>query len=225
MNQKRIFIPSSGALSWQTLLAEPEKHWKPGCSAFSLAESWEQSAGLPPAIASLFQNSPDPSWHKTQLALAIPEYKVNLDGGGHPSQNDVFALLSNPAGLIAMMVEGKCREDFDVTVADWFKRTSSQGATARMNHILDCLGLMTKVPDTIRYQLLHRAASAVIEAQRFHATTAILVIQSFVADDTENHYPDFKAFVQLFGQTPAKDQLIPLSTSGRIKLWAAWVQS
>jgi hypothetical protein len=35
------------------------------------------------------------------------------------------------------------------------------------------------VPDAIRYQLLHRAASVVIEAERFNASYAVLPVHSF----------------------------------------------
>ncbi len=31
----------------------------------------------------------------------------------------------------------------------------------------------------VRYQLLHRTASVVIEAKRFHATTAVMIVHSF----------------------------------------------
>ncbi|MEI8282604.1 MAG: hypothetical protein WCG75_09390, partial [Armatimonadota bacterium] len=151
-------------------------------------------------------------------------------------------------GLISMMVEGKAREDFDATLGDWKKRTSIGGVSARLGEIMENIGLAAPVrkelgirilideikpyistsipiPDAIRYQLLHRAASAVIEAKRFHAKYAVLLIQSFEKDDAKNHYDDFVKFVGLFKRDAAKDKLIELSRPDGRPLYAAWIHS
>ena len=47
----KIYIPSSGASSWQQFLADSEKQWKTGYSAKSLAYSWEEADGFPEEIA------------------------------------------------------------------------------------------------------------------------------------------------------------------------------
>jgi len=225
MEQKRILIPTDGPESWQRLLAEPIKHWQPGFSAMSTALSWEGANGLPPEIHSLFKNAEDVAMRDATLALAIPEYKVDLAGGTRPSQNDVFALLSCTGGLISMMVEGKAREDFDVPLGVWKERTSESGVKARLAHITDNIGITNPLPDDVRYQLLHRTASAVIEARRFHAKYAVVVIQSFVSNDDENHYSDFCKFIRLYESSPIKDALIELSRPHGCKIFAGWVQS
>jgi len=259
--QKRIVVPTDGPLDWKALLADPEKHWRSGYSAMSTAYSWEEADGLPAEIAAIFKNADNPALRDAKLALAIPEYKVDLKGGTRPSQNDVFALMSCSDGLISMMVEGKAREDFDATLGDWKKRTSAKGVKDRLGDIMENLGLpapvrkklciqiivaelMPYIPhgplgpgyikkmepgetdlDNIRYQLLHRAASAVIEAKRFHAKYAVLLIQSFEEDDTKNHYDDFEKFVGLFEKKAAKDKLIELSRPDGRPLYAAWIHS
>lgn len=225
MKQKRIVIPTSGPESWKQLLAEPEKHWQPGFSAMSTAFSWEGADGMPKEIASLFANADEPAIRDASLAIAIPEYKVGLAGGTRPSQNDVFAILTTSDGLISVMVEGKARENFDDLLGDWKKRTSPQGVKARLADIAEHIGLTTRIPDEIRYQLLHRTASAVIEAKRFHAPYAAMIIQSFVSDDEENHYGDFRDFIRLFGKEPCKNALIEISQPHGRRLFAAWVQS
>lgn len=209
MKQKRILIPTCGILSWKKLLAEPEKQWKPGYSAKSIALSWENAIDIPGEIKSLFSNSQLLGFTNIKLSLAIPEYKVSLPGGNRPSQNDVFALLSSDEGLSAMTVEGKAREDFDVTIEEWKQRTSDKGVRERLTFLTNTIGLTSGVPNTIRYQLLHRMASAVLEANRFHSKDAIMVIQSFIEDDRYNHYSDFQEFVKCFGKVPEK---IALST-------------
>ena len=225
MKQKRILIPTDGPETWQRFLAEPEKHWQRGFSAMSTALSWESAEGLPPEIRALFKDAYDPAMRDAALALAIPEYKVDLAGGTRPSQNDVFALLSCSGGLISMMVEGKAREDFDDLLDDWKNRTSEAGFKARLTEITDNIGLTGPPPGDIRYQLLHRTASAVIEARRFHAKYAVVLIQSFVSNDAENHYNDFCKFIRLFERTPTKELLMELSRPHGRQLFAAWVQS
>lgn len=225
MKQKRILIPTCGILSWKKLLAEPEKQWKPGYSAKSIALSWENAIDIPGEIKSLFSNSQLLGFTNIKLALAIPEYKVSLPGGNRPSQNDVFALLSSDEGLSAMTVEGKAREDFDVTIEEWKQRTSDKGVRERLSFLTNTIGLTSGVPNTIRYQLLHRMASAVLEANRFHSKDAIMVIQSFIEDDRYNHYSDFQEFVKCFGKVPEKNSLIHLNKINNRDLYAAWVYS
>jgi hypothetical protein len=82
----RIYVPSSGCNDWQRLLADPEKHWRPGFSAFATARAWEAADGLPQEIAELL--GPDP-----ELLLAIPEHKVRLPGWERTTECDVFALV------------------------------------------------------------------------------------------------------------------------------------
>ncbi len=225
MKQKRILVPTDGPEIWKQFLAEPEKQWQPGFSAMSTAFSWENADGLPEEISALYTNADDPVLRDATLALAIPEYKVGLEGGASPSQNDVFAILTCSQGLISMMIEGKAKEDFDDLLGDWKKRTSPHGVRVRMADIMENIGLNRTVPDGIRYQLLHRTASAVIEAKRFHAPFAVVVVQSFVADDTQNHYDDFCAFIRLFDKAPTKEKLVEISRPHGRRLFASWVQS
>jgi len=230
MKQKRILIPTDGPKSWKQFLADPEKHWKPDRSAMSTAYSWENAwkkeEGMPREIALLFENAEETRLRDARLVLAIPEYKVELEGGRNsPSCNDVFAILSCSHGLISMTVEGKAEEDFGALLKVWKKTTSPRGVQERMSHIMQNVGLNQPLPDDIRYQLLHRTASAVIEADRFHAPFAVVIVQSFVGDDTVNHYEDFCKFIRLFTKTPVKEKLIEISNPHRRRLFAAWVQS
>ena len=225
MKQKQIVVPTKGVESWKELLADPEKHWKAGYSAQNAAYSWENANGVPDEIIRVLKQSGSEAFQSASLALAIPEYAVDLAGGSHPSQNDVFAILSGPNGLITMMVEAKGTEDFDITVGEWKTRTSDAGATERMADISSHIGLEDDIPGSIRYQLLHRTASSVIEAKRFHASFAVMVVQSFEPDDSRNHFGDFLDFVALYGREAHKDSLIELTTVQGVRLFAAWVQS
>jgi hypothetical protein len=75
----------------------------------------------------------------------------------------------------------------------------------------------------LRYQLLHRAASAILEAQRYRAKTAVLLVHSF--SDDKKGVADFSAFLQAVGfAPPAPGNLAgPVDRDG-VSLYAGWVQ-
>jgi hypothetical protein len=211
---KPILVPTSGVGNWKQLLAQPVKHWKTGYSARALAHAWEAAGGLPKEIRELLK-----PLGNVELLFAIPEYKVPLPGGDRASQNDVFALLRTEEGLVATMIEGKVAESFGPTLEEW-RRAGSSGKQERLSYLCAQLGIAEQFPPGLRYQLFHRAASAVIEAQRFHAHQAALIVHSFSADDAS--FPDFRAFVGLFGKTTKAGELVELSTTCGVRLWAGW---
>jgi hypothetical protein len=81
-------------------------------------------------------------------------------------KNHIWVLARSEGKLISIAVEGKVSEAFGPTVQEW-QIESSPGKASRLAYLLGLLGLPS-VPDTTRYQLLHRTASAIIEAQRFN---------------------------------------------------------
>ena len=87
-----IYIPATKPEDWRHLLAEPDKHWRDGYSAKSLAVAWHRNKGFPAEIRRAFENSDYALFRNAELLLAIPEHKVPLPGGGNPSQNDLFVL-------------------------------------------------------------------------------------------------------------------------------------
>ncbi|WP_409191920.1 DUF6946 family protein [Bradyrhizobium sp. RDM4] len=110
---RKIYVPTLGPRSWQALLADPVKHWRPGYSAQAIAHCWEASDGLPTEIATLFGGN-------AELLIAIPEHKVSLGDAGTESQTDVFALVKSNNRTIAVAVEGKVNESFGPTIRDWY---------------------------------------------------------------------------------------------------------
>lgn len=187
-----ILRPTTCPEDWKVFLAQPELHWKPGRSAMETAHSWEGAQGVPQEIAAFFPGA--------QKLLAVPEYKVALPGGGADSQNDVFALLRDDRGLIPLMVEAKRDESFGPTLGEWLT-DASDGKRARLAAICSMMGLDPATLDpSLRYQLFHRTASAIVTAHRFHADRAAMVVQSFSPD--RRWYQDFAAFAGLFGPAP-----------------------
>lgn len=176
------------------------------------AYSFEAQRGLPPEIAAFFPTA--------TLLLAIPEYKVALPGGTRDSQNDVFALLRDERGLITCMIEAKRDEPFGPTLGEWLKDASA-GKTTRLAGICELLGLN---PDTLdgglRYQLFHRAASAVLTAKQFHTQRGAVVVQSFSPE--HRWFEDYCAFARLLGVSPERDKAATAQLPNGIELVVGW---
>jgi len=81
----------------------------------------------------------------------------------------IFVLAKSGNELISIAVEGKVKEEFGPTVGKK-REDSSPGVKERLDYLCNLLGITGHDLDTIRYQLLHRTASALIETERFSAT-------------------------------------------------------
>jgi hypothetical protein len=218
-----IYIPTSGVEDWHRLLADPEKHWRTGFSARSMAYAWESAKGFPPEIQDLFTLSEHP-FHNVELLLAIPEHKVLMPPySGHPSQNDLFVLAKDSMGnLIALTIEGKVSESFGKILSEW-NAEGSPGKYKRLVFIKETLGFTGEIPETIRYQLLHRTASAVLEAKRFTAKRAVMVVHSFNQNDL--WFDDYRAFLSIFGATDASPGMLQFLTEVHgIKVYSGWAR-
>lgn len=208
-----IYCPTQGAVSWKSLLADPDKHWAIGYSARTLAHCWEDAKGLPPEIDALFGGT-------ATLLLAIPEHKVNLPGGTRPSQTDLFALLRREDRTISCAIEGKVAEPFGPTVGEWLS-SWSQGKADRLAYICDRLDLVHYLPSDLRYQLLHRSASSIIEAHRFKTDEAAMIVHSFSQSDAQ--FDDFAKFANYLGLEAAKNRLLTKVLRTGMLLHLAWV--
>jgi hypothetical protein len=217
----RIYVPTSSPDDWRKFLAEPEKQWRSGYSAKELAESWEAANGFPPELQRLFSTSENPALRELQLLLAIPEYQVDLPGGRRPSQNDLFVLAqAKDCHLASIMVEGKVSEPFGETLEFWL-RNASEGKRKRLHFLCDLLGLVNEPPLHIRYQLLHRTASAIIEAKRFNAQYAMAIVHSFSAE--HKWFSDYQDFLSLFGVQGKVNELVELPISEGLRIFTGWV--
>ena len=152
--------------------------------------SWELAAksasGLPEPIAKLLRenNYPDPT-----LIFAVAEHKVDLPGGTAASQSDVWAVVNTSSGMLSMTVEAKAKEPFgDEPLEKWLVAGKSERSISNRkarweyvrSHLPSCDSLLQA-----RYQMLHRCASAVIEAKRLGLNHAAFVVQAFETPDRE----------------------------------------
>lgn len=164
----KIYVPTSSPEDWKKLLAHSEKHWKKGYSAMELAKCWENAKEWPDCINSIFKKSHHVVFHMLELLFAYPEYRVSLPGANiGQSQNDLYVIAKSGLGLISIMIEAKVDESFDKTIAEWLKN-ASPGKKERYSYLCSKLGVTLSLQDEmkIRYQLLHRTVSAIIEARK-----------------------------------------------------------
>lgn len=217
----RILSFTAGTDDWKTLLADPVKHWRTGFSARTLAHSWEAADGFPPEVASALANSSDPLLKDLTPLLAVPEFKVPLPGGSRASQNDIFVLAKSHAGPVVIMVEGKVNESFGPTLNEWHA-DPSPGKTERITFLLEKLGLRMKPEGATRYQLIHRAASAVITGEQFRAKAAVLLVHSF--SEKRTGWVDYQSFLRQLGIEAKIGTVQRIPTESQLPLFAVWVE-
>jgi hypothetical protein len=200
---------------WKQHLAQPDRHWKPFRSAMETALSWEAQKAVPPEIAALFPNA--------DLLQAIVEYPVALPGGDRDSFNDVFALFADEDGLITCMVEAKRDEPFGPTLAEWCS-APSEGRSRRLGFLCDTLNLNANVlPGTLRYQLLHRTASAVLTARAYRTSRTVMLVQSFSPE--HRWFEDYSDFCDQIGLQAKKGALTGTIDLNGVELSLGWVHS
>jgi hypothetical protein len=164
----------------------------------------------------------NPAVADLELLLAIPEHQVRLPGGGRASQTDLWVLAKDAAGLCSIAVEGKVAEPFGPTVGEWLHE-ASPGKLERLAFLQAELGLTGEISRSIRYQLLHRTVSAVLEARRFGARRAMLLVHSF----SQEHlwFNDYAAFAEALGvsQVRVGEVLAARELPGGMDLYVGWV--
>jgi len=213
---KRIFVPTSGPLDWKRLLAKPERHWKAGHSAMALAQCWEEAhPGLPAEVAAALTMC----LGELDLLLALPEYKVELEGGDRPSQTDLMVFARSRNGLVCIAVEGKVDEPFGPALGEK-RRECSDGVEKRLEQLHRVLGLSSPLPDDVYYQLVHRTASALITAEKFGAVAAVMLVHSFSKKDS--WFPEFDRFAKLLGAAPERGRAARAQTATSLPLFLGW---
>jgi hypothetical protein len=216
---KRIFVPTQTGVEWQRLLAKPELHWKPERSAMTAAACWEEAADkLPPEITVMLNASQEPALSNLKLLVAIPEWEVPLPGGSRSSFTDILAVGRNEEGLCVIAVEAKVDEDFGPTLAEKLVDMSS-GQSVRLEYLHTLLGV-PNFNGKIRYQLLHRTASALLAAKEFHAKVAIMLIQSWGTNPALR--PDFERFCAALGAEELKGGLKVVRRFQKPTLFLGW---
>lgn len=217
---KRLCVPTVSFEDWKRLLAEPDRQWQPGKSAMSLAKCWEAAhPDFPPEVRNMLDSSGDPRLVRLRILVAMPEYQVELPGGSRASQTDLLVVARNERGLVVLAIEGKVDEDFGPTLQAK-RKEASPGQSLRLEFLHKTLGLNESAPDSLRYQLFHRSASAILVAQEFHAEAAVMLVHSFSA--TSNHFEDFAAFASMLAGPVEQDRVVHARSVAQPNLFIGW---
>jgi hypothetical protein len=116
-------------------------------------------------------------------------------------------------------VEAKVDEPFGPTVGE--KRLgASKGQLERLEYLERLLKIPSSFEDGVRYQLLHRSASALITAQQFHAANAVMLVHSF--SPISRWREDFDTFARAVGATPVSANVYQLENFSDPSLFLAW---
>jgi Domain of unknown function (DUF6946) len=172
-------------------------------------------------VAKAFQKSNISLFQNIEMLFAIPEHKVSLPGGSRSSQNDLFVLAKGDDQVISIAVEGKVSEPFGDTVSKRLENPSL-GRKNRLEFLCTELGLESDGVSNIRYQLLHRTVSAILEAKRFNASHALMLVHSFSL--TDEWFEDYASFAALFGIDAKVNRIHSAPKIGDIQLYLGWVK-
>jgi Domain of unknown function (DUF6946) len=213
----RILVPTTGSLSWKPLLGDPELHWKEGRSAKLMADLWESAPDMPAELKAVLEAA---GFADPELLFAAPEWVTELPDGLRGSQTDLFCLIRSDEKVLAVGMEAKVDESFGPTVGSWLDNPSP-ARPKRLIHLVDMTGA-SEPPPSLRYQLIHRTASAMIEAKRFGADAAVMLIMSF--SNKKAGYVDFEAFAKWLGVDEVQpNQLMKISTQSEQSLAIGWL--
>ena len=202
-------IPHLGALH----------HWKEGRSAKCLIDSWWASNDIPASIRRMLDEAPE--WRDVALIDAFAERCTDLeDGRPSRSQSDLLAIVGLARRIGVLSIEAKVDEGFDKTVGEWIG-DGSQGKAIRLAKLMALLGISASSVERLRYQLLHRTAAAVLEARRYRANQAAMIVQSWCPG--RSSFGDYLAFCCALGlPEPAANQLTAPVSVGEVQLRLGW---
>lgn len=183
------------------------------------AAAWEAASDhLPSEIASLLSSSREEILLDQQLIVALPEWQVALEGGETTSNTDVLAVCRNDIGLCVVAVEAKVLEAFGPLLSEK-RRDASAGQVARLR-FLHTLLKIELFDDAIRYQLVHRTASAFLTAREFHAKGAVMLIHAFGCPAARRE--DFRAFCTALGAVELAPGISRVPSFESPRLYLAW---
>jgi hypothetical protein len=222
--ERRVYAPTAGLATWKNGLADPDTQWVRTKAAFETAVFWEcgamQPRGLHPHLIALLEQ--EQSLEGCELIASFPGHRVHLPDGIPASQTDVWAVVRTYVGLVSLAIEGRAGEGFAETVGEWRKDALAEKDT-RMAFLCDQLGLTKPPTDEIRYQLLHRTVSALLEAERVDAAIAAMIIVSFTDDPRSKD--DFGVFTSCLGGPVSPGQIRRMPSVQHRPLFLGWLDA
>jgi len=215
---RRLHVPVIQPKDVIPHLAKQELHWRAGYSAQELAFAWcNANTNFPNAVQMALNTASE--YARAKLVDGFFEREVELGTPGRNSQTDLMVVVDLGKELGVIAAEGKVEESFADMVKEW---SNTPGKMQRLEHLCRTLGLDPLSVGDLRYQLLHRTASAIYEAQRYHCHHALMLVHSF--SPTHRWFVDFVAFSRAMGMLVEQPGLCsPSKTCEGVALRLAWV--
>lgn len=162
-----------------------------------------------------------PEWRGAALIDAFAERRTDLeDGRPSHSQSDLLAIVALEIDIGVLSIEAKVDEGFDKTVGEWMG-DGSQGKAVRLAKLTGLLGVPVSSASGLRYQLLHRTAAALLEARRYRASKAAMIVQSWCP--SRSNFEDYLAFCWALGLSePAANHLTAQIGVSGVQLRLGW---
>lgn len=215
---RRVHVPLQEPEDIIPHLGAPH-HWREGRSAKCLIDQWWNANDFPSSVRSILEQTPE--WRDAKLLDAFAERCTNL-GDGRPShsQSDLLAVVGLDSGIGILTIEAKVDEGFDKTIDEWLK-VDSAGKRKRLEGLCARFGVNPREVGKYRYQLFHRVASALIEAKRYRASHAAMIVQSWCAQ--RSSFSDYVEFGRLIGFSDIRlDALTEPKTFDSVSLRIGW---
>lgn len=222
-----FFVPMLNPSDVRNHLAHPS-HWRVGRSAERLATTWLNSAGIPQSVRRVLESEVD--FRNIEPLIGAFEHTTRLDAFPRASQTDLMLVArlrsqSAKSSLAVIAVEGKVDETFDLPVVD--KRARAKTGSRwpqRLEGLCHSLELNVEAVERTPYQLIHRTAAALIEAERFGAGEAVFLVHSFAKDGDGGRLTEFVSFAQTLGLRGAgKNRISETIKRSGVSLRLAWV--
>jgi hypothetical protein len=174
-----------------------------------IAKTADDGTTFPPDIAALLSTN-DLTSGAAPL-LAIPGHQVPLAGGARASHLDLWMLARTPRGLLSIAIE-----EHSLSAAP--RRTPAAGRLEALRALLE---IDRDVDPHVPPGLIHRTAAALLEARRFFAVGALVIVRS--AGAAQDSFGDFQRFVRMMGgrlQRPG--HLLPVAPREGLALAFGW---
>jgi hypothetical protein len=198
--------------------------WKSGRSAHALAHTWFGATSFPSDVQRSFSRTE--AFVGLEPLVGLVEHEVALRGRGPASHNDLLVIARKPAGgTVVVAVEAKVDEGFGTEDVEHWLAAGGANRAARLAFLTDVLALTDSTAlGGVAYQLVHRTASALIEAGRFEAGDAVMLVHSF--GDRRSSFDEYSRFAEAMGvAAPPEDAVVRARRLRGIDLWLGWVSS
>jgi hypothetical protein len=159
-----------------------EFHWKPGRSAYELANAWigEERVKALTILQDILNSSEN--LQNIELIEAFAEWETKLDKHGKGRTHDflIKGQLEEKKAIIA--IEAKADESFGELIGNYMEKSPEQSNIPNRIKLMASALFEDQSIDDLRYQLLHGVAGTLIEAKNQQASVAVFIVHQFISD-------------------------------------------